>query len=93
MKKLMKKLGMTNQTLMEMDEETFNSIKGLSMFETKQLSLWRQRLIEENRESDIFKLIDNFNLKQFKKTNPPSPKESPLKAHLPNPRKIKGFKK
>lgn len=73
----MKKLGLTNQKLMEMDEQSFNQIKDLSMFEKKQLSLWRQRLIDENRESDIFKLIDNFNFKQFKKTNPPSPKESP----------------
>ena len=63
-------MGLTNEKLISLSEEKLKKLKGMSNFETKQLCLWRQRLIDDSRERDMFKLIDDFNINQnkFKKT-------------------------
>lgn len=69
MKKLLRKMGLTNEKLINLTDDKLKKLKGMSIFETKQLSLWRKRLIDDYREKDIFQLIDDFNVNQFKKTN------------------------
>jgi hypothetical protein len=67
MKKLLVSLGLTDQKLLEMSSRDVEAIEGLSEFERAQLGLWKEKLAEEVRERDIFRLIDDFNCSKFKK--------------------------
>lgn len=68
LKQTMEELELDDKKLLVLSDKDIKNIGTLTNFEKQQLRLWRDHLLEEARERDIFRLIEDFNENNFKKT-------------------------
>jgi len=64
---LLKRSNLDERELFLLQEEDILHLEDINNFERQQLLLWKDRLQDEGKDNDIFRLIDDFNGSEFYK--------------------------